>query len=152
MSDARDGRADVVSVLLCIQAAATLLGVAGLLLLMGSPVYLAGSVTKAAALLWLASAIRRGRQSALVLTIVVEWAALLGAWFGLVLGLLPGLTPAMTLTGLVAGLGLPVAVAWLCAGLLARGPATARPATAGPATVGQGGEPATAPLPVPVSR
>src|SRR5829696_7817626 len=68
MSDARDGRADVVSVLLCIQAAATLLGVAGLLLLMGSPVYLAGSVTKAAALLWLASAIRRGRQSALVLT------------------------------------------------------------------------------------
>ena len=113
------GRAEVVFVLLSLQAGASLLGMVGLLLIMGSPLYAAGSVARAAVLLVLAAKIVRGRRWALVGAIVLEWVGLFGTWVGLVLGLLPGLTPALTLTGVLTGIGGPVAVSWLCARLLA---------------------------------
>ena len=119
------GRAEVVFVLLSLQAGACLLGMVGLLLIMGSPLYAAGSVARAAVLLVLAAKIVRGRQWALVGAIVLEWAGLFGTWVGLVLGLLPGLTPALTLTGVLTGIGMPVAVGWLCARLLAARPRAA---------------------------
>ena len=132
--------ADVVFVLLCLQAGLGLLGMVGLMLLMGSPLHAVGSVLKAGALLWLAAKVVRGRTWALVATMVVEWAGLVGVWLGALLGLLPGLTPAMTVTGLLTGVGLPVAIGWLCALQLA----TARRGTRV--------EPPTVPLPVLVSR
>jgi len=132
--------ADVVFVLLCLQAGLGLLGMVGLMLLMGSPLHAAGSVLKAAALLWLAAKIVRGRAWALVATMVVEWAGVVAVWLGVLLGLLPGLTPAVTLAGLLTGVGLPVAIGWLCALRLA----TARRATRV--------EPPTVPLPVLVAR
>lgn len=112
-------RAEVLFVLLTLQAALALLGAVGLLLFMGSALYLAGSVLKGAVLFVLATKIVGGREWALVLAIAVEWVALLAVWAGVLLGLLPMFTPSMTMTGLLTEIGLPVAVMWLCATQLA---------------------------------
>lgn len=146
-------RADVVFVLLCVQAALALLGMVGLVLLMGNPLYLAGSLIKAAGLLVLAVKIRRGRRWALVTTVVAEWLALLAVWVGALLGLLPGLTPTMTLTGLLTDVGLPVAIGWLCARLLSTAAAPDGASPGSPAARSAGvpawADPPTVPLPVP---
>lgn len=140
-------RAEVLFVLLTLQAALTLLGAVGLLLFMGSALYLAGSVLKGTVLFLLATKIVRGRQWALVLTIAVEWVALLAVWAGVLIGLLPMFTPSMTMTGLLTEVGLPVAVMWLCARQLASTPLS------WPAYRPVRHLPPTAPLPVPwVSR
>ena len=105
-------RAEVLFVLLTLQAALALLGAVGLLLFMGSALYLAGSVLKGTVLFVLATKIVRGREWALVLTIAVEWVALLAVWAGVLLGLLPMFTPSMTMTGLLTEVGLPVPGMW----------------------------------------
>ena len=140
-------RAEVLFVLLTLQAALALLGAVGLLLFMGSALYLAGSVLKGTVLFVLATKIVRGREWALVLTIAVEWVALLAVWAGVLLGLLPMFTPSMTMTGLLTEVGLPVAVMWLCATQLA----STRPSWPSHRPVRH--LPPTAPLPAPwVSR
>jgi hypothetical protein len=94
----RGGPAEVVFVLLAMQAAAGLLAGTGELLFMGSPLYAAVPVLKAVMLLGLATSILRGRRWAMIVIIVVEWLGLLGCWLGVVLALLPGFAPAITLT------------------------------------------------------
>jgi hypothetical protein len=112
-------RAELIFVLLTIQVGVGLLGMFSLLLVMGGPLYSAGSVLRAGLLLWLGVKIIAGRRWAMVTTVVVEWVALLGVWVGVLLGLLPGLTPNLTLTGLLTELALPITVSVLCARQLA---------------------------------
>jgi hypothetical protein len=50
--------------------------------------------------------------------LVVHTLALVGFGFGLVLGATPWFTASVTLTGLLTGLGVPLAVLWLCVRLL----------------------------------
>jgi len=114
--------AEVVRVLLLVQAAAGLLASVGELLLMGSPLYAVFPIVKAAVLVVLANRIVRRRRRALTVTIVVQCLGLLGVWFGVLLGLLPGLAPSITLVGLLTGVALPVAVIVLCARLVAQRP------------------------------
>ena len=119
------GAADVVFVLLLVQAAAELLAAVGELVLMGNPVYAVLPVVRAAVLAVLAARIVRGRRWAAVAAIVLEWLGLLGVLLGMLAGLLPGLAPSVTLTGLLTGVALPAGVIALCAGILARRPEVA---------------------------
>jgi hypothetical protein len=116
------GSADVIYVLLLVQAAAGLLASVGEALLMATPLYLVMPLAKAVALLVIAGRIVRGRRWAIVAAIVLEWLALLGVWLGTLVGLLPGLAPSMTLTGLLTQVALPIAVIVLTARLLATRP------------------------------
>ncbi len=118
-SNARGGRADVVYVLLLVQAAAGLLAMLGELVFMGgSPLYALAPVTKTLVLLVFAALVVRGRRGALVGVVALQLLALTGFALGAVAGLLPQLDFTPTLTGLLTGVVLPVAVTVLCVRLL----------------------------------
>ena len=114
----RGGPGEVVYVLLLVQATAGLLASVGELLLMGTPLYAALPVAKAAVLAVLAGKILRGRRWAVVTTIVLQWLGLLGVWLGVLIGLLPGLAPSITVVSLLTEVALPIAVILLCARLV----------------------------------
>jgi len=123
------GRRDVIAVLVLIEVAAGLLAALGQALLMASPLFLVVPVLKTVFLLVVSARLVRGRRWAMVTMLVVHTLAIVGFGFGLVLGATPWFTASVTLTGLLTGLGVPLAVLWLCVGLLRSGPAL----TAGPA-------------------
>jgi hypothetical protein len=116
------GRRDVIAVLVLIEVAAGLLAALGQALLMASPLFLVVPVLKAVFLLVVSGRLVRGRRWAVVTMLVVHTLAIVGFGFGLVLGATPWLTASVTLTGLLTGLGVPLAVLWLCVGLLRSGP------------------------------
>jgi len=112
------GRRDVIAVLVLIEVAAGLLAALGQALFMASPVFLAVPVLKTVFLLVVSNRLVRGRRWAVVTMLVVHTLALVGFGFGLVLGATPWFTASVTLTGLLTGLGVPLAVLWLCVRLL----------------------------------
>jgi hypothetical protein len=113
--------ADVLHVLLVIQAAAGLVAMLGQLVMMGgSPLYLAVPILKAAALLTLSAFLFRGRRWAAITLAVLEGVTLLGLAVNAALGALPVLDFTVTLTGLITGLVLPVAILALCVPRLRR--------------------------------
>ncbi len=118
-SNARGGRADVVYVLLLVQAGAGLLAMLGELVFMGgSPLYALAPVTKALVLLVFAALVVRGRRGALAGVVALQLLALTGFVLGAVAGMLPQLDFTPTLTGLLTGVALPVAVTVMCVRLL----------------------------------
>lgn len=143
MTHSRGGPADVLYVLLLVQAAAGLLASFGELLFMQNALYLVLPVLRAALLVLIAAKIVRGRRWAMVAALVMESFALFGMWAGALLGLAPGLSPSFTLAGLVTGVALPIAVIVLAARLLAtradralsHGPRDVRVPAAGPRDV-----------------
>jgi hypothetical protein len=116
------GRRDVIAVLVLIEVAAGLLAALGQALLMASPLFLVVPVLKVVFLLVVSGRLVRGRRWAVVTMLVVHTLAIVGFGFGLVLGATPWFTASVTLTGLLTGLGVPLAVLWLCVGLLRSGP------------------------------
>lgn len=150
---ARGGPADVVYVLLLLQAGFGLVAMLGGLLLMGNPVYLLAPAAKAVTLFVLAAKVASGRRWAWVAVLVLEGLGLIGFWLSLLGGLLPMLTRTVTLTGLLTEVAIPVVVVYFCARTLvdwrlapmSRGGPAGQPAPAGiPA-----GWPAPAGWPVP---
>lgn len=117
MTESR-GRRDVIAVLVLIEVAAGLLAALGQALFMASPLFLAVPVLKTVFLLVVSNRLVRGRRWAVVTMLVVHTLALVGFGFGLVLGATPWFTASVTLTGLLSGLGVPLAVLWLCVRLL----------------------------------
>ncbi len=121
MTESR-GRRDVIAVLVLIEVAAGLLAALGQALFMASPLFLVVPVLKVVFLLVVSARLVRGRRWAVVTMVVVHTLAIVGFGFGLVLGATPWFTASVTLTGLLTGLGVPLAVLWLCVGLLRSGP------------------------------
>jgi hypothetical protein len=115
------GRRDVIAVLVLIEVAAGLLAALGQALFMASPLFLAVPVLKTVLLLVVSNRLVRGRRWAVVTMLVAHTLAIVGFGFGLVLGATPWFTASVTLTGLLTGLGVPLAVLWLCVRLLRSG-------------------------------
>ncbi|GHJ46069.1 hypothetical protein Cs7R123_34110 [Catellatospora sp. TT07R-123] len=116
---ARGGRADVVYVLLLVQAGAGLLGMLGELLFMGGlPFYAIAPLSRVVVTFVFAALVVRGRRGALTGVIVLQLLSLAGLVASLVLGAFPGIDFTPTLTGLLTGLVLPVLVTVLCVRLL----------------------------------
>ena len=120
MTESR-GRRDVIAVLVLIEVAAGLLAALGQALFMASPLFLAVPVLKTVLLLVVSNRLVRGRRWAVVTMLVAHTLAIVGFGFGLVLGATPWFTASVTLTGLLTGLGVPLAVLWLCVRLLRSG-------------------------------
>ncbi|HEU4427024.1 MAG TPA: hypothetical protein VFR67_31230 [Pilimelia sp.] len=120
----RGGPADVVYVLVLVQVAAGLLALVGAVVMTGgNPVYAAVPLLKTVVMLLVAGAVRRrGRPWSLITLIVVELMTVVGFWISAVAGLLRELDHTVNLVGLLTGVGLPVAICWLCAQLLAAQP------------------------------
>jgi hypothetical protein len=118
MTADRGGCADVVYLLLLLQAGFGLLAMLGELLFMGNPLYLLVPVAKAALLFVVAAKVVSGRRWAWVTAIVVEGIGLIGFWLSLMVGLLPMLSRTVTIVGLLTEVVLPVTVMVLCARLL----------------------------------
>jgi hypothetical protein len=118
---ARGGPADVVYVLLLVQAGAGLLAMLGELIFMGgSPLYVIAPITRTVASLVFAALVARGRRGALIAVLTLQVLTLLGFCVSALLGLLPALSFTPTLTGLLTGVALPVALIMLCGRLLVR--------------------------------
>ncbi|MBV1849717.1 hypothetical protein [Catellatospora tritici] len=116
----RGGRADVVYVLLLVQAGAGLLGMLGELLFMGGlPFYAIAPLSRVIVTFMFAAMVVRGRRGALIGVLVLQALSLVGLVLSLVLGALPGVDFTPTLTGLLTGLLLPVLVTVQCVRLLA---------------------------------
>jgi uncharacterized membrane protein len=113
-----------------VQVAAGLLAMAGAVIMTGgNPVYAVVPLLKAVAMLLVAGAVRRrGRRWALITLIVVELMTVVGFWISALAGLLRELDHTVNLVGLLTGIGLPVAICWLCAQLLAAQPRRPRQA------------------------
>ncbi|HZN18245.1 MAG TPA: hypothetical protein VFB84_08690 [Micromonosporaceae bacterium] len=152
---ARGGPADVVYLLLLLQAGFGLVAMLGGLLLMGNPVYLLAPVAKAVTLFVLAAKVVSGQRWAWIVVLVLEGFGLIGFWLSLLGGLLPMLTRTVTLTGLLTEVGIPVVVIYFCVRTLVdwRLSAPSRGVPAGPPAPAGGpvpaGWPAPAGLPLP---
>jgi hypothetical protein len=144
------GRRDVIAVLVLIEVAAGLLAALGQALFMASPLFLVVPVLKVVFLLVVSARLARGRRWAVVTMLVVHTLAIVGFGFGLVLGATPWFTASVTLTGLLTGLGVPLAVLWLCVGLLRSG--ADRPALPAGPVAGSPWPPAAAPPPGALAR
>ncbi|HET8659287.1 MAG TPA: hypothetical protein VFM55_09850 [Micromonosporaceae bacterium] len=146
---ARGGPADVVYLLLLLQAGFGLVAMLGGLLLMGNPVYLLAPVAKAVTLFVLATKVVSGRRWAWITVLVLEGLGLVGFWLSLLGGLLPMLTRTVTLTGLLTEVGIPVVVIYFCARTLVdwRLSALSRGVPAGPPAPAGGPFPAGWPVP-----
>ena len=120
MTGDRGGSADVVYLLMLLQAGFGLLAMLGELLFMANPLYLLVPITKAVLLFVVAAKVVSGRRWAWVTAIVVEGIGLIGFWLSLMAGLLPILSRTVTFVGLLTEIALPVTVICLCAWLLAR--------------------------------
>ncbi len=113
------GRADLVYVLLLLQAALGLLATLGMVLLMGgNPSYAVVPVLHVLALFVLASLVARRRRRAVWFVLVLEALSVVGFALNLLLGLLPQVDMTLNLVGLLTSFGLPVAVLWQCINLL----------------------------------
>lgn len=133
----RGGPADVAYVLVLVQVAAGLLAMVGMVIMMGgAPRYAVVPLLKAVLMLVVAGAVRRrGRRWSLITLMVIEVATVVGFWFSTVAGLLVGeINHTVNLVGLLTQIGLPVAICWLCAQLLAAQPRRPRHAAVAPIT------------------
>jgi hypothetical protein len=119
MTGDRGGSADVVYLLLLLQAGFGLLAMFGELLFMANPLYLLVPIAKAVLLFVVATKVVTGRRWAWVTAIVLEGIGLVGFWLSLMVGLLPTLSRTVTFVGLLTEIALPVTVICLCARLLA---------------------------------
>lgn len=142
---ARGGPADVVYLLLLLQAGFVLLAMLGELLFMGNPVYLLVPVAKVVALFVLAAKVVGDRRWAWIAVLVLEGISLVGIWLSMLIGLLPILSRTVTLVGLITEIGIPVTVIYFCARVLIDW-RLSHPARPAPVTW-----PAPAPQPVPAS-
>jgi hypothetical protein len=119
----RGSHADVVLVMCLLQAAFVLLaGLGELLLMHGNPLYLVLPMGKAVLLTVFAARVVAGRRWATVALIVVEGITLIGFWLQVLAGLLPFVDFTVNLVGLITGVGMPAAVMYLCARLIAGSP------------------------------
>jgi hypothetical protein len=115
--------ADVVYVLCLMHAAFLLLAGLGEVLLMGgNPLYLGLPIAKMVVLFVFAAKVVSGRRWAMIALIVVQAITIVGFWLQVLAGLLPGLDFTLNLVGLITNVGMPFAVIYLCATLIARVP------------------------------
>jgi hypothetical protein len=120
------GRADVVYVLLLLQAGLGILAMFGTLLLMGgNPAYLVVPLLHAVLLSWLATRVARRRRWAYKLVVALQMLSLIGYQVNLLVGLIPQVEVTINLVGLLTTVALPVAVLWQCVRLLGQ-PAPAK--------------------------
>lgn len=125
------GAADVVYVLLLLQAAFGLLAVLGMVLIMGgNPAYAVVPLVKPVLLMVLAGALVRGRRWARGGVIAIELLSLGSYSVNLLLGFLPELDITVNLVTVLTNCALPMAVIWLCAGIRRPQPWAPSPAEA----------------------
>jgi hypothetical protein len=118
-SRARGGAAEVVYVLMLLQAAIDVLALLGLLLLMGgNPVYLVVGLGGPALLIVVASAAGRRRRWGLITAVVLECQTLAAFQLTLIIGWIPQIDMTVNLVELVSQLALPLAVIIQCLRLL----------------------------------
>jgi hypothetical protein len=117
-ADPRQGRAELVRLLLLMTAGFTLLAMFGDIVLMASPWYAVVPVGKAVLLMVLARKVAALRRWALITTVVVAALGLTGFVGSTLIGLLPTLDHTLTLTGLITQIALPITLIVLCAQLL----------------------------------
>jgi hypothetical protein len=115
-------RAELARLLLLMAAGMTLLAMFGEIILMGSLIYAAVPVIKAASLMLLARKVAALRRWAMVATIVLSGMTLGGFTISTLIGLLPQLDHTVTMTGLVTEVALPLVLIVLSAQLLATNP------------------------------
>jgi hypothetical protein len=115
-------RAELARLLLLMAAGMTLLAMFGEIILMGSLIYAAVPVIKAALLMLLARKVAALRRWAMVATIVLSGMTLGGFTISTLIGLLPQLDHTVTMTGLVTEVALPLVLIVLSAQLLATNP------------------------------
>ncbi len=117
------GAADVVYVLCLMQAAFLLLAGLGEVLLMGgNPLYLGLPIAKMVVLFVFAAKVVSGRRWAMIALLVVQGITIVGFWLQVLAGMLPALDFTLNLVGLITNVGMPFAVIYLCATLIARVP------------------------------
>ncbi|HKE50478.1 MAG TPA: hypothetical protein VKE25_03110 [Actinomycetes bacterium] len=115
------GPADVVYVLLLLQAAMGLLAVLGLVVIMGgNPVYTVVPSIKPVLLLVLARGVARGWRRAPGFVIAVETVSLAGYFLNLLIGFLPQADVTVNLVTVLSNVALPLALIVLCARLRPR--------------------------------
>jgi hypothetical protein len=121
-ADRRQGRAELLRLLLLITAGFTLLAMFGEIVLMASLWYAAVPILKSILLLVLARKVAALRRWALLTTIVVAALSLTGFVVSSLAGLMPQLDHTVTLTGLITQIALPITLIVLSAQLLTATP------------------------------
>ena len=115
------GPADVVFVLLLLQAAMGLLATLGLTVIMGvNLVYALVPSIKPILLLVLARRLVRGRRGAVAFIIAIEAVSLAGYALNLLVGFAPQVDVTVNLITVLSNVALPMAILVLCAGLRPR--------------------------------